>query len=69
MSTFAGTYADAKEHSVAFQAYKSTVKHGRVTEKQDLATLFGNMQTKLKMYGLRSFVPLPPSPSPLFDTV
>ena len=28
-----------------------------MTERQDLATLFGNVQTKLKTYGLRDYVP------------
>ena len=28
-----------------------------MTEKQDIATLFGNVQTKLKTYGLRDYVP------------
>lgn len=28
-----------------------------MTEKQDVATLFGNVQTKLKTYGLREYVP------------
>jgi hypothetical protein len=33
------------------------MKRGWVTEKQDVATLFGNVQTKLKTYGLREYVP------------
>jgi len=28
-----------------------------VTDKQDIATLFGNVQTKLKTYGLREYIP------------
>lgn len=28
-----------------------------VTERQDVATLFGNVQTKLKTYSLRDYVP------------
>ncbi|THH15844.1 hypothetical protein EW146_g4689 [Bondarzewia mesenterica] len=56
---FTGTYADAKEHSASFAAYKQTKKRTWVTEKQDVATLFGNVQTKLKTYGLREYVPPP----------
>lgn len=28
-----------------------------MTERQDVTTLFGNVQTKLKIYGLREYVP------------
>ncbi len=56
---FAGTYADAVQHSASFQNYKQTTKRSWVTEKQDVATLFGNVQTKLKTYGLREYVPAP----------
>ena len=54
---FVGTYADAVKHSASFQNYKQTTKRSWVTEKQDVATLFGNVQTKLKTYGLREYVP------------
>ncbi|CDO76696.1 hypothetical protein BN946_scf184975.g5 [Trametes cinnabarina] len=57
--SFAGTYADAREHATSFQNYKQTTKRSWVTEKQDVATLFGNVQTKLKTYGLREYVPPP----------
>ncbi|KAL7280110.1 hypothetical protein ACG7TL_006526 [Trametes sanguinea] len=57
--SFAGTYADAREHAASFQNYKQTTKRSWVTEKQDVATLFGNVQTKLKTYGLREYVPPP----------
>ncbi|RDX53548.1 actinin-like protein [Lentinus brumalis] len=56
---FAGTYADAVQHSASFQNHKQTTKRSWVTEKQDVATLFGNVQTKLKTYGLREYVPAP----------
>lgn len=56
---FAGTYADAVQHSASFQNYKQTTKRSWVTEKQDVATLFGNVQTKLKTYGLREYIPAP----------
>ena len=54
---FVGTYADAVQHSASFQNYKQTTKRSWVTEKQDVTTLFGNVQTKLKTYGLREYVP------------
>jgi hypothetical protein len=56
-SQFTGTYADAKEQSAEFNKYKQTTKRTWVTERQDLATLFGNVQTKLKTYGLREYIP------------
>lgn len=55
--SFVGTYADAVQQSASFQNYKQTTKRSWVTEKQDVATLFGNVQTKLKTYGLREYVP------------
>ncbi|KAH8082020.1 actinin-like protein [Cristinia sonorae] len=54
---FTGTYTDAKEHESNFQKYKSTTKRTWVIEKQDVTTLFGNVQTKLRTYGLREYVP------------
>ncbi|KAF8882897.1 actinin-like protein [Gymnopilus junonius] len=54
--TFDGTYADAKSQSNTFTTYKQTTKRTWVTERQDVATLFGNVQTKLKTYGLREYV-------------
>jgi hypothetical protein len=56
---FEGTYADAMNHSAQFSTYKQTIKRNWVTEKQDLATLFSNVQTKLRTYGLREYVPPP----------
>ncbi|KAG9315739.1 actinin-like protein [Chiua virens] len=56
-SKFTGTYVDAKEQSSAFTTYKQTTKRIWVTERQDVTTLFGNIQTKLKTYGLREYVP------------
>jgi hypothetical protein len=58
-SLFTGSYADAKAHSARFAEYKQTTKRTWVAEKQDLATLFGNVQTKLKTYRLREYVPPP----------
>lgn len=56
---FTGTYSDAKEQSSEFTNYKQTKKRTWVTEKQDVETLFGNVQTKLRTYGLREYVPPP----------
>lgn len=56
---FTGTYQDAKEHASSFHKYKQTTKRQWVTEKQDVFTLFGNVQTKLRTYGLREYVPPP----------
>ncbi|KAG7088189.1 hypothetical protein E1B28_012206 [Marasmius oreades] len=56
-STFSGSYTEAKDISADFTNYKQTTKRTWVTEKQDIATLFGNVQTKLKTYGLREYVP------------
>jgi len=54
---FNGSYTDAKEQSAEFTTYKQTTKRTWVTERQDLATLFGNVQTKLRTYGLREYIP------------
>ena len=54
---FTGTYTDAKEHASNFQKYKQTTKRQWVIEKQDVSQLFGNVQTKLRTYGLREYVP------------
>ncbi|EIN12862.1 actinin-like protein [Punctularia strigosozonata HHB-11173 SS5] len=54
---FTGSYADAKDHSASFAAYKQTTKRQWVTEKQDITTLLGNVQTKLRTYGLKDYVP------------
>ncbi|KAF5317553.1 hypothetical protein D9619_013164 [Psilocybe cf. subviscida] len=56
-SEFSGTYVDAKEHSAIFTKYKQTTKRTWVTERQDVATLFGNVQTKLRTYQLSPYVP------------
>ncbi|QRV77667.1 Calponin homology (CH) domain [Ceratobasidium sp. AG-Ba] len=58
-TSFDGTYTDAKQQLVEFQNYKNASKRKWVTEKQDLATLFTNVQTKLRTYGLREYVPPP----------
>lgn len=56
---FTGTYVDAKEHAGNFQKYKQTTKRQWVIEKQDVSTLFSNVLTKLRTYGLREYVPPP----------
>jgi len=56
-ATFDGTYADAKHQSEQFNAYKRTEKRRFVAEKTDLESLLGNIQTKVKTYGLRVYNP------------
>ncbi|PVF98471.1 hypothetical protein CPB86DRAFT_806806 [Serendipita vermifera] len=56
-ATFDGTYQFAKAQSHLFAEYKSTTKRDWVTERQDLVSLFGNIQTKLRTYGLKPWVP------------
>ena len=71
-STFSD-YPDARRQLSAFETHKSTVKREWVTEKRELETvcfnmirqsgifnksqLFGNIQTKLKTYSMKPFVP------------
>ncbi|KAJ2914700.1 hypothetical protein MD484_g5691, partial [Candolleomyces efflorescens] len=56
-SVFTGVYTDAKEQQSKFNTYKQTTKRTWVTERQDVITLFGNVQTKLKTYSLAEYVP------------
>jgi Ca2+-binding EF-hand superfamily protein len=58
-SSFAGTYADAKQQANDFSAYKKNQKRKWVAEKSDLATLLGNIKTKLSTYRLRAYEPPP----------
>lgn len=58
-ATFNGTYKNAKSESSALATYKTSEKRIWVTERQDLITLYSNVQTKLKTYGLRPWVPVP----------
>jgi len=51
------TYVDARAQSAEFNLYKQTTKLAWVTERQDLATLLGNVQTRLQTYGLEDYVP------------
>ncbi|KAF2404377.1 alpha-actin-like proteinin [Trichodelitschia bisporula] len=54
---FEGTYADAKNQSVEFMAYKKGKKRAWVAEKSDLVGLLGNIKTKLSTYRLRPYEP------------
>ncbi|RKL10009.1 Alpha-actinin-like protein 1 [Fusarium oxysporum] len=56
-ATFEGTYADAKAQSNQFFEYKKGKKRQWVAEKSDLATLLGNIKTKLGTYRLRPYDP------------
>ncbi|KIO20300.1 hypothetical protein M407DRAFT_30033 [Tulasnella calospora MUT 4182] len=51
------TYYALKGHAADFAKYKQTRKRGWVQEKSDLAMLYSNIQTKLKTYGLREYIP------------
>ena len=56
-ATFDGTYADAKHQSERFNQYKRSEKRRYVAEKTELESLLGNIQTKVKTYGLRAYTP------------
>ncbi|KAF2861994.1 alpha-actinin, sarcomeric [Piedraia hortae CBS 480.64] len=56
-ATFDGTYADAKEQARALTAYKQGEKRSWVGEKSELASLLGNIKTKLNTYRLRPYEP------------
>lgn len=54
---FEGTYADAKAQATDFASYKRGKKRDWVAEKSELATLLGNIKTKLGTYRLRPYEP------------
>ncbi|KAI1331131.1 calponin homology domain-containing protein [Xylariaceae sp. FL0255] len=56
-ATFEGTYIDAKRHASDFAAHKRGKKRDWVAEKSELATLLGNIKTKLGTYRLRAYEP------------
>lgn len=56
-SKFEGTYVDAKAQAFEFSSYKRGQKRDWVAEKSDLATLLGNIKTKLGTYRLRPYDP------------
>lgn len=58
-ATFQGTYADAKAQANEFAAFKRGKKRDWVAEKSELATLLGNIKTKLGTYRLRPYDPPP----------
>ncbi|WWC68409.1 uncharacterized protein I206_102336 [Kwoniella pini CBS 10737] len=51
------TYPEAISHLNRFNEYKKTTKRGYVKERQELAGLYSNIQTKLKTYSLQSWEP------------
>ncbi|KAI1431931.1 calponin homology domain-containing protein [Xylaria sp. CBS 124048] len=56
---FEGTYLDAKQQASKFASHKRGKKRDWVAEKSDLATLLGNIKTKLGTYRLRAYEPPP----------
>ena len=54
---FEGTYADVKAQATDFAAYKRGLKREWVAERSELATLLGNIKTKLGTYRLRPYEP------------
>ena len=57
LATFEGTYTDAKAQAANFAAYKRGLNREWVAEKSELATLLGNIKTKLGTYRLRPYDP------------
>jgi len=53
----ANSYPEAISHLAAFAEYKRTSKRGWVKERQELAGLYSNIQTKIRTYGLRGWEP------------
>lgn len=51
------TYPEAMEQKHQFTEYKKTSKRSWVRERQELAQLYSNIQTKLRTYSLRSWEP------------
>jgi hypothetical protein len=51
------TYPEAITHLSQFAEYKKTSKRAWVKERQELAALYSNIQTKLRTYSLRSWEP------------
>lgn len=54
---FSGTYEDAKRQSLAFSDFKNGIKRQWIKEKLNLESLLGNIQTKLKTYSLKDYIP------------
>ncbi|OCF43214.1 cofilin [Kwoniella heveanensis CBS 569] len=53
----AATYPEAIADLSRFNEYKKTSKRGWVKERQELAALYSNIQTKVKTYALRAWEP------------
>ncbi|WVF70936.1 hypothetical protein IAT40_005731 [Kwoniella sp. CBS 6097] len=53
----ATTYPEAIANLSRFNEYKRTLKRGWVKERQELAALYSNIQTKVKTYALRAWEP------------
>lgn len=53
----AGGYTDAIKELAAFAEYKKTEKRSFVMERQELAGLYSNIQTKVKTYSLQAWEP------------
>lgn len=53
----AASYPDAMAQKTEFMEYKKTSKRSWVRERQELAQLYSNIQTKLRTYSLRSWEP------------
>ena len=51
------TYHEAMSHLGQFAVYKKTSKREYVRERQELAALYSNIQTKLRTYSLRAWEP------------
>ncbi|ORY97402.1 calponin homology domain-containing protein [Syncephalastrum racemosum] len=57
MADLTDSYMETKQKGKEFATYKSTTKREWVSEKRDLGTLLGNIQTKLKTYNLKPYYP------------
>lgn len=51
------SYPQAIGHLSQFAKYKKTHKRAWVKERQELAALYSNIQTKMKTYALRAWEP------------
>jgi len=51
------TYPEGIARLAAFAEYKKTTKRAWVRERQELAALYSNIQTKLRTYALRPWEP------------
>lgn len=56
-ASFVGTYIDAKLQSTTFLTYKAGTKRKWIAEKTDIASMLGNIRTKLATYGLKEYEP------------